>query len=394
MTEIRKNKGRPAVLGRILRLSASPRLTIYTVAALILLSLVGALVPQRGLTNVHELYAWQTARPVLSRILALPGFFSVFHSLPFLLTLLALAVNTLACTVSHLLKEGFLSAASPGTRLRRIGFLGLHISVLICIAGGMISAGYRLSGHVVLTEGQTVFDEPYAYPKLAVGPLRKEKHGAFQLQLAEADIKIEESWHPTEMTAKILVSDGHTLPVVGTLDFNRPYTFGKTTFTLREIGYSPEVLVTGTDHSGAPAGGFVSLRVWGFAEERKHYDFLPLPSRQQKLVMTLYPSHAASGENYTKTGEVLTNPLLLLHLESLDGQASPSHGITRGESITLDGLKIEFRALRQWAAFQVVSDPGYPIVCVALITCIASLALRYLPDITDWIKESKQNGTA
>ena len=388
----KQRKNKPTVLTRALHRLASPRLTLYIVAALILFSLVGALVPQRGLTNVHELHLWQTTHPTLTRILAVGDFFSVFHSPLFLLTLAALAVNTLACTIRCLIRDGFLSAASRPARIRQIGFLALHLSVLICITGGMISAAYRKSGHFVVTEGQIVFDQPGLYPKLAMGPFRDERHGAFQLELLEADIEIEEDWYPVAMAATIRVGDGHTPPVTGRLGFNRPFTFGPTTFTLREIGYSPQIVVTEPARDNHQSGGFVSLRVWGFDEKRKHYDFLPLPGGQQRLMITLLPSHTKDNEQYVKTGEAPVNPAVLVRLETMDGSSTPDHGLSLGESTTLDGLHIEFRDLRQWATFQVVNDPGYRIVCIAFITGIAALGLRYFPDITDWIKESQQNG--
>jgi hypothetical protein len=231
------------------------------------------------------------------------------------------------------------------------------------------------------------------YPKIVTGPFRTEPHDRFELELVDAQFELATKWTPGKIAASIRLNEGSSPPIDADIDFNYPFKFNKTTFTLREIGYAPQIQVRSNRRRMPPLEGFIALKVWGYNEERKHYDFLPLPQPGRRLSLTLYPSHEIRDGEAVKTSEDLSNPVLLVFQEVMNGTKSATEAIAPGESAAIGEWNIHFGELRQWAAFQVVHDPGYGIVCASFWLAIIALGLRYTPDIMDWIKEVRHHGT-
>ncbi len=375
-----------------LRFFASTKLTLGIMAFLILLALAGAIVPQQGMLEETAMTKWQLQHPVASPVSEKLGLFAVFHSLWFLVSLGALFLNTLACTFLSMVKDGLFSGNEPSLRLRRVGFLILHISILVCMAGGFISAALRTSGKIILTEGQTIQDQHQNYSELIEGPLRKEQHNRFSVELIDADYKAPTDWSVGRKRSSVRLSSKEGEICIAEVTFNRPFQFQGLTFTIQEIGFSPEIFISSRNPQTPPLSSFVALKVWGVNKDREHRDFLPLPHSDRRLLLNLLPSHSISDGAPVKTSEILKNPALLVHLEYSDGTETPNQLITPGHSVDLADLSIQFGEVRRWASFLVVEDPGYPIVCISFWMAIIALLLRYSPDVTDWIKEARQDG--
>lgn len=370
---------------------ASPWLTLASVAVLILMAVIGAVVPQHGMAEEHVIRSWQQNHSTVSPLLMKISGFSLFVSPAFLVALVFLFINTLACTCTSLWISGLFNGKDRASRMRRIGFLGLHISILICMAGGFISAAFRMRGKIILTEGQLLNDRKAAYTTLVEGPFRKKQHDTFSIKLIDAEFALAREWDYGRKSAVVEYGNPGEEQRETEIAFNEPLTFNDITFTLHQIGYSPQIIIRSSDRRMPPFKGFISLKTWGFNEEREHRDFLPLPRGNRRLVFTLLPSHEMRDGIPVKTGESPDSPALLVHLESDFDPPAARQVILPGHSIELDQMNISFGELRQWASFLVVRDPGYPIVCISFWIAAVSLAIRYTPDIREWIRETKDD---
>jgi hypothetical protein len=373
--------------------AASTRVTLIVISILILISLIGALVPQHGMLEESGIAEWKQNHPVVSPALEALGLFTTFQSPLFLAALAILFLNTLACTFQSVVEDGLFSGNEFPIRLRRLGFLILHISILVCMVGGFISAAYRSTGQIILTEGQTLQDQPRSYSKLSAGPFRKNQHDKFNIELVEAKYEAPTDWWAGRKFTSIRLRADDAEACAAEIEFNQPFKFNKLTFTVQEIGFSPEIFITSRNPRIPPFKGFIALKVWGVNKDREHRDFLPLPHSDRSLVLNFFPSHAISNGVAVKTSEAVVSPALTVHLESSDGAQTPKKVVEPGQRVALDGLNIQFGELRYWASFLVVQDPGYPIVCFAFWTATAALILRYAPDILEWIKEARHDGT-
>ncbi len=125
------------------RFLASVRLLIGLLILFVLICIVGAVIPQD--LKPAELVA--RYGPVKADWLQKLCFTYIFHSWYFVLLLLSLSVNVIACTTSRLLLK-----AMRGPRL--IGYLLLHTSLIILFAGGTVSALGEQKGFVQIWEGR------------------------------------------------------------------------------------------------------------------------------------------------------------------------------------------------------------------------------------------------
>ncbi len=368
----------------VLKCLSSARLALLLVLVIILFSVAGAVLPQEGRLEAANITQWQQRHPMATRLLDPLGLFGVFHSWPFMVTIMLLAVNTLTCTALRFVSQGGIHALKGPDAIHRLGFLLLHISLILLFAGSFLSAAARSSGYIVLTEGQSFTERHDSYIRLVEGPLRPERHKGFVAVLKELQNEYADKLHRTGVTSYLeIMSDGKKV-ASGTVEFNKPFVYEGLSFTLDETGYSPRLKIYKKPNSRALFNSFVALQTFKHQEGRRYHDFLPLPFFRNKVLITLYPAYEQRDGEIIKTGENPDNPLILIEMEDDNGNVVAKDHAALKEKVAVGDYEFEFAELRQWAAFQVSSDPGYPIVCVALWLGLVALVLRYIPDLRKW----------
>jgi hypothetical protein len=369
-----------------LRFLSSSKLALVLVLVVILFSLAGAVLPQEGMIESKDIAAWQQEHPALTRVLMPAGFFHVFHSWPFLITIVVLGINTLTCTVLHFVKDGGLSALKGPRGIEKAGFFLLHLSLIVLFTGGFWSAATKLDGYIVLTEGQRFTEHHDNYVRLVEGPLRRERHKEFVVALKQVDTKYEKQLYQTDVTSNLeFLSEGKRA-TNGTVKFNKPFTYRGLSFTQSETGFSPRLTIREKESGKVLLGSFVALKTFRKAEEREYRDFLPLRFLKNRTIITLYPSYRMENGSAIKTSEEPGEPLVLVEEENESEEiVSKKYLHLKGE-IALGQYSLGFTDLRHWSSFRVVEDPGYFVVCVSLWLGTGALLLRYIPDILRWLR--------
>jgi hypothetical protein len=335
---------------------SSSKLALILVLLLILFSICGAVLPQEGTMDLSELDLWQAAHPVLTGALKPLGLFRVFRSWPFLATIFLLGVNTLTCTALYLLREG--------------GF-----SVLAA----------KSDGFMVLTEGQRgLLAHQDGYFRLLRGRFQPERDEEFLVFLKKVHVEYERKRYPIAVTSNLEILSHGREAAEEEVKFNEPITHNGLTFTQRETGFSPRLVIRDKGSGRLLLDSFVALKTFGKGGEREYRDFLPLPFFKQRVIITLYPSFSRDNDTVRKAGDEPDSPLLLIEMEDGSGRVV-SHGhLPAGGRLALGEYSFLFAGLRRWVAFQVVQDPG---VMVSLWLGMGALVLRYLPELGRWFKE-------
>jgi hypothetical protein len=363
---------------------SSSKLALVLVLLVILFALAGAVLPQAGTIEPDDITAWQQIHPVITAILKPVGLFNVFHSWPFLVSILLLGINTLTCTVPRFLRDG--GSLGPG-RLRKAGFLLLHLSIILLLVGGFISAAASLDGYIVLTEGQALKEQHDNYLRIVEGPLRRDRHEGFIIRLKDVQTEYQRKWYPTDITSNLEILYGQRKVADATVKVNKPFKHGQLTFTQDDTGFSPRLEIADKRSGRVLINSFVALKTFRTAQGREYRDFLPLSFLENKVIITLYPSFSEDDGDMIKTGENPDNPLLIVQTEDESGQIISRKYVQLNGKIELGKYNFSFTGLRRWSSFKVVADSGYVIVCVSLWLGLASLLLRYFPDILKWFRE-------
>jgi len=368
-----------------LKVLSSSKLALALVVLLILFSLAGALLPQEGMFGPLDISRWQEQHSTITALAKPAGFFRVFHSIPFLVTIFLLAVNILTCTVQRFIKEGGISSLKGKGAVCQIGFLILHLSLIGIFAGGLMSVSASLDGYILLTEGQGIEEKHDSYLRLVEGPFRKEHHRRFVVRLKKVRIEYQKKQYLTGITSQLEILENREKVREGTVKVNYPFTYRGLDFTHDKTGFSPRLVIRERSNRRPLVNSFIALKTFRRGQvEREYRDFLPLPFFKQKVIVTLYPNHTRVDGQVKKIGEEPENPILLVETEDETGKKVSRGEIPLGGSLVLGNYLLGFAELRRWTSFRVMDDPGYPVVWIALWVGIAGFIMRYIPDLRKW----------
>ena len=374
-----------------IKILSSGRLALILVGLFISLSIAGALLPQEGLWTRDDIKTWQESHPLPTRLLKPLGLFHVFNSVLFLSLIVLLGINTLACTLLYIYKEGGLSWLKGPKAVRNFGFVALHLGLLLLLAGGFWTSAFRMDGYIILTEGQRFIEEHQNYQKIQEGPFRQENHQGFSVLLEKVKIEYEKERFPLQVSSELQFLGNNNQIKKAAVKVNHPVKFQGLSFTQDKTGFSPRLVIRNTSDGRIMIDSFIALQTFNYQGEKEYRDFLPLPFLNSRVIVMLYPSYIEEAGHYKKTGEEPDNPLLLIEKETEKGKPEFQGGIAMGEIITIGDYSIEFSDLRSWSAFRVGEDRGLIILQIALWIGLISLILRYIPDLLKWFSSSQRS---
>lgn len=363
---------------------SSSKLALALIVLIILFSIAGAVMPQEGMMESKDITVWQQEHPALTRVLEPVGFFHVFHSWSFLITIVVLGINTLTCTVLHFVKDGGLSVLKDPRGIEKAGFFLLHISLIMLFAGGFWSSATKLDGYIVLTEGQRFTERHESYLRLVEGPLRPQRHREFVVALKKIRVKLERARYITDVASNLeFLTDG-VKKTEGIVKYNKPFTYKGLSFIQSETGFSPRLEISDRQSGRTLANTFVALKTFHETGARQYRDFLPLPFFRHMVIVTLYPSFRCENGEPRNTSEDPKNPFLRIEMKDESGKVVSHDYVPFKDEVDIGDYSFSFSDLRRWSAFRVVQDSGYPVVCVSFWVGMVSLLLRYVPFFRRW----------
>ena len=362
---------------------ASVKLASVLGVLLMLFALAGAVLPQTGAMEERAVAEWQARHVLATAVFSQVGLFHVFTSWPFLITILILAVNTLACTADRFsrIKK---NASSP--RIEFWGSIIFHLGLIALLLGGAWSAAMRFDGYVVLTEGQVFKDLPEAYLRSASGVFRKNEYSAAECRLKSVSLTYKDGKHLVDLVSTFEVDNQPGGSEESSIRVNRPWRYKDRAFTQDKTGFSPYLSIYDAGTGLKMFGTYVALRTLEKPDEREYKDFLPLQHAGEKLMITLYPSaEIVNGEIHNYSDE-LKSPMLRLERMDAAGQVVAEAELPNGGQAVLGNLVIRFEGVRYWSSFRVVHDPGYPLVVLSLWIALIALIARYAPAMIQWLR--------
>jgi hypothetical protein len=367
-------------VSRFLDFITSPKLAVILGGVLMFFGLVGAVVPQESGFDASSLAQWQADHPLWTAVLGSLGLFRTFSSVPFVITVVVLAINTFACILRR-----FLRSRKQNKRFStaELGSILLHIAIIVTLFAGLVSATCRLDGWVLLTEGQDFTGAPHDYMMLKKGLLRGPG-------LVDSSLRLEEvraDYKDGHLVGKRSMLMDRRLRSRCEVQVNNPQTFGGLTFTQDKIGFSPRLSVTEEMSGLTVADSYVVLKTFGETKGREYRDYLDLPQIGRVMLLTLYPDHISEGGVPVKRGDEPVNPLLRIEWQDGKGNTVSEDILAMGGSASVEGYKFQFEELRRWAMFRVVNDPGYQIAVFSFWIGLLSLLVRYVPDLVSWFRE-------
>lgn len=361
----------------MLRALASTWIAVVVVAAFILLSIAGAMLPQTGPAGQEAVEAWQAAHGVVTAVARPLGLFDAFSSIPFMVLLAVLAVNLVACTVRRMLKA---RNARGGDAAALAGSLILHLGLLVILAGGVATAGFHVDGRVVATEGQAVDlgrEDQYLGLSRGVwadGALPQVELGVVASRSTADDGAATGYESELSLIGYDDVIDSRLLAI------NRPVRYQGVILTHADWGFSP--LVTVVSPTGEiPVDAYVALSSAHGAGTGAFVDVLVAPGLPGTVRLTVLPDLILQGGAPVSASSEPRNPALEVALLDEDGAVLESATAPLGSEVAVGGFNFVFGDLRRWTAVRVRADAGRWVVYAGFALGLAGLLVRYAPAV-------------
>ncbi|NIN96037.1 MAG: hypothetical protein GTN93_13475 [Anaerolineae bacterium] len=426
---VRTGKGRGPGR-RVWRSLCSIKLTAILLSAVLIMSLAGTVFPQLSAEIQADPVAYalweQGARDryePLSDIYRAIGLFNVYASPIFVLSLAALSINGLACTVNRLKpiwraitakpravrpdsfyaragnrsslevaskqrareaitevlsqhryrplmeeQKGITYVRADKNRFARVGTLVTHSAVVLIALGAVWSARASWREPVVILGPGESYDVPHGHD--------------FQVRHEGFDVARYPDGTPRDFRSHLVVVQGGSEVARKIVRVNDPLTYQGVGFYL--WGAGPALRIVGLDADGIPlpmapswskeiGEGDVSLAITGEADEAALY----LPTLDASVKVS--PNHTAVLDESAEA------PLAFLEV-SQAGQPLFSDYVPGGEAVQLPGFSLQF-VPDYYTVLQVVSDPGFaPVVLASLLGVIGLLISFYFHPSRVWIK--------
>jgi hypothetical protein len=266
---------------RSLKLAASV-LVYFTIAVII-----GTLILQ----NVEPARYLQSYSPGFYKFVKLLTLEDTYHSVWFTGLVLLLNLNILICTLNHL-----------PIKKKKIGFFLIHLSILVVVIGGSISAFFGVKGYLNLHEGDVVSEfQLTQYNQL----LDQKRNMGFQLRLDKFEVDHYDPDYRVYVYTRPDSKDKFGMPHSLKTTENAEYPIKKAHGTLKILKFFPDYAVreVAKPADTGPAAVKVMLHKGEHSQEAFFFDtagddrFL-LPNQQGMIVfkwdMPKNPSAAVS----------------------------------------------------------------------------------------------------
>lgn len=360
----------------------SKKLAIWLIIALTLASLAGVIVPQE-VQGKGEYAVWAQKYPLFIPIVKLLGLNQVFQTKWFLILGLIFFGNLTSCTLGQINRVWKLRRT-----LRRDehtvpkGFWGVlgncvfHIGLVIIVVGGLLSLGYKMSGYVEIAEGEAFMESHRNYASLTEGPLFNENHLGFQVTVNKLNRIFKDDGQLDYVISRFTVADSGREPFEATAERGQPFTYRGTTFYYSKSGFAPFVTIKDPRGQTVLEGYAVFNSMWHNNTGEYNMD-LALPGTALVLKARFYPDAVSKDGRMTTKTVKLTNPVIQALVMENNNPAGKLE-FRPGRNATFKGWTIGMSDVRLWAGFEVVRDPGAPVIFTGFLICLSGLIMSFL----------------
>ncbi len=357
-----KNTGFTKKLNALL---VSPLACLALMAALILASLAGTLLPQVGVESPAYFERWRASGPWGYAFVHALQLDQVFTSVWFLVLVFTMTI-ALSYSVGRQL-VALLRGRRKGAR--KGGGTLFHVGLLLVILASLHMVAFQKRGFIQLIETDTYLGDEASLLSKNLGVFADGFEPGFSIRLR----KLEQAFWDNGRLKKLkshLTLTGDGPPVDVTLGINRRISYGGVTlYQTNYRGYTISLLL------GNGKDAFfthVSLDIPGSPNE-PYVGVSDIPTTPYTVRMKFFPDR-------TRESHELNKPILKLAVERggetvFDGAETPFPG----NPIELpSGDRLSWRAVRPWSGIRLVRSAGTPLVFAGFGLLVVGLVMLYI----------------
>ena len=254
-------------------------------------------------------------------------------------------------------------------RFSVFGFLFFHLSFLLFLIGGLLIFYSRMSGNVVLTEGEIFTGELNQFRKVNRRPRIMEKMNIPGILLEDVDMHYKNNRRSDLfITLKIGTGEEARREIVA---INQPAVVGNVTLLANNAGVSPLFILRDSDGKNDIDGAWISLNV--LDGQIDSFAF----SNSSTIIYRawFYPDYEIKEGYESSRSPDIINPAFHISVEE-KGVTVAESTIKKGQSMVFGQNMLVFADLRKWGSLQVVREIGPSLLVIGFALGITGLVMR------------------
>lgn len=359
----------------------SKQLAVWLIIALTIASLAGVIIPQDQ--GKGEYAIWAQKYQLFVPIVEFLGLNQVFQTKWFLGLGLIFVINLTSCTVGQINRvwklRYTLRRDEPALPKGYWGVFGnciFHIGLVIIVVGGLLTLGYKMSGYVEIAEGETFVESHRNYGSVTEGPLFNENHLGFEVTVTKLERIFTDEGNLDYVRSRLTVADSGRKPFESTAELGQPFTYRGITFYYSKSGFAPFVTIKDPQGQTVLEGYALFNSMWHNNTGEYNMD-LEIPGTDMVLKARFYPDAIIKDRRVTTKTLQLANPVIQALVMEKNNPAGKIE-LRPDRNATFKGWTIGMGDVRLWAGFEVVRDPGAPVIFSGFLICLAGLIMSFL----------------
>jgi cytochrome c biogenesis protein len=350
----KEQKERENFLSALINFLSSLRLTIPLLILLAALSVIGTISPKIATEQQQDIYRYSKEAYYILKGFGLLG---IYQSWWFILVLILLVINLIACSVKRL-PGVWRQVRKTRSNYARLGTYLTHLSVLLILVGALIGTVWGFKGYVEIREGKTVDGFVLNSPQEIVRPL------GFQVRCDAFRVDFYADGSPREFVSTLTFLDkGRMMIDHAPLRVNHPLSYGGLSFYQSSYGISASAVLEVRGKGGKGPAHTMQL---------SEGDVKPIPGTDAELGLMQYEEkvHGQEGGILLVFFTPHASPEGFWLLTRPAGQEASVH---KGDlTITLKELE-----KRNYTGIQITHDPGLPLVWAGCTLLVIGLVVTF-----------------
>lgn len=253
-----------------------------------------------------------------------------------------------------------------------------HVGLIMVLLGGLLSQGFKMTGYMMLGEGEIRSESHEMYGVINESALFREKwHSGFDIGLMRLDKEISPDGWVNKRRARIFIAEQGQKVLEATVERGQPLDYKGMRIYFYDWGFAP--LVTVTDFSGKPSfQSYVLFNTHRYPTwDRFYSENTALGNSGLVMNAEFYPDYVnEQGQEKTRS-ELIKNPRFKLSIKQ-ENKEIYNGPVTPGQTIQVGEFNITWGEIRFWTGFEMVRDPGANLVFAGSWLALSGLVILYL----------------
>jgi len=261
---------------------------------------------------------------------------------------------------------------TPLLDISKTGSVLFHLALVLIVAGAVYNYFFRISGYIIITEGQVVSCNNKNMNNLRTGIFSSKNFSNYMLKLNRLNVKYKFK-KLIKTSAHIILNDNENSFIQeGNISINYPFFYKGYKFLLSSYGYAPRFVLK--KNNRIVRNAFVNLKLLakeGMKSDKFYFnDWL--------IHVFFYPDYYSDGNREITRTMGLKNPVFRIRIsESKNGRVLYNGLLKYKKTLRIGDYTLSADDIRYWVQLYISSEQGIKLIFSGFWIAIIGLILKF-----------------